>query len=362
MEGTAAHEMAEVCAKNNFDPDILVGKKAKNGIVFTTEMAEHVKFYIQTIIQDASKHKVQWEDIHFETKFNLTEIDPDAFGTCDAHFVQPFGRLVVYDLKYGAGVSVSAENNLQMQYYALGALMGEDVTEIEMVIVQPRTEEKVKRWTVTPDQMAEYADKLKTAITTAKQPEAELKDGTWCKWCPALATCPHVAKKVIEVAQNDFASPLPVPGQMTLPQIKLVLDKAELLTDWVGAVENYAQSLIQAGTTIEGWKLVPKRAHRKWTDELGTETALIEFGDKIYDRKLKTPKQMEAVAGKEKVAELSHTPDNGMTLAKDTDEREEAKAEFSKIEKPVKQITKKEAKNGKQTKKSNDTDFQSIFS
>ena len=119
-------------------------------------------------------------------------------------------------------------------------------------------------------------------------------------------------------------------------------------------MENYAQSLIQAGTLIEGWKLVPKRAHRKWTDELGTETALIEFGDKIYDRKLKTPKQMEAVVGKEKVAELSETPDNGLTLAKEEDNREEAAVDFQPI--------KKEAKNGKRkSKKSTDSDFQSVF-
>jgi hypothetical protein len=229
-----------------------------------------------------------------------------------------------------------------MQYYALGALMGEDVTEIEMVIIQPRTDEQVKRWVIGNKEMAEYTDRLKAAITKAKTPNAEMVDGPWCKWCPGLATCPNVAKKVISVAQSDFATPaLPEVNELSVAQIRLVLDKAELLTDWVAAVESHAQKLIEAGTTIDGWKLVPKRAHRKWKDEFGTETALTEFGDAIYDKKLKTPKQMEAVVGKDKVADLSHTPDNGMTLAKVTDDRLEVKSEFEKIEKP------KTAKKGK---------------
>jgi hypothetical protein len=347
--------MAERCAKEQLAPDTLVGQVASNGVKWTAEMAKHIRFYLKVIADDAQAAGVKVEDIKFETKFHLKEVDDDAYGTCDAHFGQAFGKLYVYDLKYGAGTPVSAENNLQMQYYALGAMQDGDYSEVEMVIVQPRTEDSVKRWVVPVAKLNQFAFELKGAVLRVKQPKTYLADGPHCKWCPTLATCPQVSKKVVEVAQQDFqptTTPLPDPGALTPVQLKLVLDKAELLNDWLTAVESYAKSVMEAGTKIEGWKLVPKRAHRKWKDEFEVETALADQGDAIYDKKLKTPKQMEAVVGKEKVAELSETPDNGLTIAKDDDGRQEATSDFTKIE------HKQEKTSGKRkSKKSSDADF-----
>ena len=114
-EGTAAHEMAERCIKDQVAPQTLIGQKATNGVKWTTEMSKHVNFYLSVIAEDAAKAGVKVEDIKFETKFQLKEVDNDAYGTCDAHFGQLFGKLYVYDLKYGAGQVVQAENNLQLQ-------------------------------------------------------------------------------------------------------------------------------------------------------------------------------------------------------------------------------------------------------
>jgi hypothetical protein len=344
QEGTAAHELAEQSIIQQVRPHTLVGQKAANGIRWTTEMADNVEFYLTTITNDAIDNGVEMDEVHFETRFHLSDIDEGAFGTCDAYFAVPFGKLFVYDLKYGVGTIVDVENNLQMQYYALGALANTlDVTDVEMVIVQPRTEDRAKRWCVPVEQMDAFKDDLRRHIDETRVEGAELADGKHCKYCPALAVCPQVSKKVVEVAQQDFMGitpntpaveaqkPLPAPGELTLPQLKLVLDKADLIGDWLTAVEAYAKSLIEAGSTIEGYKLVPKRAHRKWADEFEVETTLADFGDAVYEKKLKTPKQMEAVVGKEKVAELSITPDNGFTLAKDEDKRTEAKSDFTAI-------------------------------
>jgi hypothetical protein len=296
--------LAERSFKERVAPQTLVGQKAENGVKFTTEMAEHVDFYIETIMRDAAEADANMADIVVEKKFHLVDVDESAFGTCDAHFGQTFGKLYVYDLKYGAGVPVGAVNNLQLMYYALGAAQDGDYDEVELVIVQPRTSDPVKRWVIPMATLDEFKNLLIDAIARTREKDAALVDGPHCKWCPALAVCPQVRKNVLEVAQQDFkeSKPLPNPGELTLPQLKQVLDKAELIEDWLASVQVHAKTLIEAGSVIEGWKLVPKRAHRKWKDEFEVETELSEFGAAIYERKLKTPKQMEAVAGKEKVS------------------------------------------------------------
>ena len=57
---------------------------------------------------------------HCETKVSLEFIEPGMFGTVDAAVAEIFGRLVVIDFKYGAGVAVEPKDNTQMIYYALG--------------------------------------------------------------------------------------------------------------------------------------------------------------------------------------------------------------------------------------------------
>ena len=80
-------------------------------------------------------------DLRVEVKFDLTHIDAEAFGTCDAVIVAPMNRIIVVDYKHGKGHAVEVENNHQLQYYALGAYYALpasdqcDIEYVEMVIV-----------------------------------------------------------------------------------------------------------------------------------------------------------------------------------------------------------------------------------
>ena len=58
--------------------------------------------------------------IALETKLDLTDWIPDGFGTADCIMIGG-DKLLVADFKYGKGVKVAAEDNPQMQIYALGA-------------------------------------------------------------------------------------------------------------------------------------------------------------------------------------------------------------------------------------------------
>ena len=68
-----------------------------------------------------------------EQRLDFSRWVKDGFGTGDAIIVAD-GTLRIVDMKYGTGVSVSAENNSQMRLYALGALeMFGDLYDIDTV-------------------------------------------------------------------------------------------------------------------------------------------------------------------------------------------------------------------------------------
>lgn len=68
-------------------------------------------------------------------------VNPNVYGTADAVVWQPEKKaLHVVDLKYGAGVPVEVNNNLQLMIYALAALltMNYNAETVTITIVQPR--------------------------------------------------------------------------------------------------------------------------------------------------------------------------------------------------------------------------------
>ena len=152
-QGTAAHELAEKCLRVGQDAKKFMGKKIKvEGMTFEVdgEMARGVQLYLDVVREDRNYMKTN--KIHIETKVDLTKVHPGLFGTNDAALCNKT-KLNIYDFKYGRGV-VQAEDNVQLLYYALGTLLDIDpqkkVEEIEMVIVQPRVADPVKRWDCVP--------------------------------------------------------------------------------------------------------------------------------------------------------------------------------------------------------------------
>ena len=61
------------------------------------------------------------------------------------------------------------------------------------------------------------------------------------------------------------------------------LDKAELVVAWVNLVRAEASQRADKGETIPNWKLVPKRAMRKWTDDNDALAALNVAGVPLHE-------------------------------------------------------------------------------
>jgi len=348
-EGSAAHKLAEICLTKGLDPYDFLETKVKgfDNIVDNT-MAAAVALYVDTIMAEKGNR-----ELFVEQRFR---IDKDCFGTNDACLIEPFGKLTVYDFKYGAGVEVEAVENDQEILYAMGAI-GEDnpygVEEIEMVIIQPRIQssEKIKRWTVPVEYIETYRKEvfeptcLKVRLSGA-EPDKYLAAGDHCQFCPVRAAsghdnkdvipeghmrvCPQILKDAEELAMTKFDAPvleLPAPATLRMEQIGKVLNFAQVLSGWAKEVAAHAESLLINGHPIPGYKLVEGRSIRKWKNEVEVIQALKDmYGEDIYEiPKLKSPTQMADVVGKKNKGILDPfiiKPKGKISMAPDSDKRQ----------------------------------------
>ena len=90
---------------------------------------------------------------------------------------------------------------------------------------------------------------------------------------------------------------MPLPEEMDPVLRRQVLCAADQIGNWVKAVQQYEHDRAMAGDVAEGFKLVAKRAIRRWKDgDDAVDTLRIELGlddDELYERKLLSPSKLE---------------------------------------------------------------------
>lgn len=354
-EGTAAHFVAEQCLKYGYQAKRFIGQivyvhdsraefepfhEKAQGFEVTYEMVDAVQVYLDEVRSHVNP--AEGDELHVEQWLTLPEI-PNYGGTADAIVHKHKAKkLVVLDLKYGRGVAVSPEGNPQALSYAAMAARrfhNHPINEVEVVIVQPRAEGPgVKRWVIDFLDLFDWTGELIEAAARTEQPDAPLDPGSHCKFCKAAAICPALQWKVAEEAVADFADDgsviLSDPTSFTPQRLARVLENAGLIEDWVNRVREYAHSLAESGVTIPGWKLVQKRAIRKWEDEEAAEAFLLGeldlTRDQIFEEKIKSPAKIEAVLGRKRKDEIAHlvvAVSSGTVLAPEADRREAVKSD-----------------------------------
>ena len=233
------------------------------------------------------------------------------FGTLDAAIVEHFGKLTIIDYKYGAGVAVDAvyedgTPNTQLIYYALGMAARYDFnfTEVELVVIQPRawhqSGETIRTHRLTIDELEAWIPVFKKGVKRAQKPGAEIKAGKWCRWCPAAVICPKLKDEALKDAQIAFSATQGVksvrePKMIRPEELGVMLDAADRLETWISQLRDHALYLLRAGSSIPGFKLVEKRAQRKWADENITfAEAMRDFGQRaMKPAELLSPAQLE---------------------------------------------------------------------
>lgn len=291
-EGTEAHELGATWLKGN----------GKTPECDDDDMLDNVRIYVDHVFSllDA-KCK-----LYVEHGFDLSEVYPGAYGTNDAAVYNPKTKtLHVIDLKYGAGIYVSAKNNPQLRYYALGALLelqkeGHEIQTVVMTIVQPRCttiEGAARSETIDAIDLMEFAADLVMYAKRTAEPNAPLKAGDHCRFCPAIIKCPEVQNVKQLVAKSEFAKTTPAEGSVPPDELAKALKAIPILEALVKRIDAYAYQEARAGRSVPGYKLVEKRANRKWINE--TEVSLFLGGLKVGDddifepKKVRTPAQME---------------------------------------------------------------------
>jgi hypothetical protein len=247
-----------------------------------------------------------------------------VFGSADL-LCRVNDRAIVLDWKFGDGVTVEAEENEQLMFYAAAATRTEGLEwwakgakSLELVIIQPPN---IRRWTTTFKRIDKFEKDLVRAVKVAKQPDAPLASGDWCRWCAAKPVCPVMTGALDRVVNSQLEG-------IDAAQIGEYLAKADMLEDWVKALRELAFQMLEAGKPVPGYKLVAKRATRKWRDQDTAYTALTSLGvpfDDVWEpQELLSPAKMEKVLKKQKLAlpaDLVESVSSGNTLAPEADPR-----------------------------------------
>jgi hypothetical protein len=324
-EGTAAHELAEICLLMGVDTDHPeLPATAENGVPFTEDMREHVGKYLEYVRNVFAAPGSRGE---VEQRVDMRADVPDCWGTADTLGVVPLPdgtfELVVIDLKYGRGVRVDAEDNPQLNLYGLGGyrkLQGARATprvvsRIRTAVHQPRLDH-VSEDTLTPDELEEFARHANRAAYWVAQADAAVAQGESlrsflhpsdeaCRWCPAKAVCPELRAKIEAEVGADFDALEPEvvkPTEATpTDQLGRHLAMVPLIEAWAKAVRAEVERRLLDAVPVPGWKLVRGRlGPRQWADDEAVAQYLRKTVrlpiDEAYELKLISPTAAERLA------------------------------------------------------------------
>jgi hypothetical protein len=332
-EGTVAHAIAasaleefrvqQLWSKHDSIGWGVNGKYYPDGIevTCTEEMIDAVRVYVD-FVQELEKRYDETSEI--ERKVKITD---DCFGTADSIIYSPYRILIVNDYKHGAGIQVDAEMNEQMMIYAIGKLLELPEDEqaelplIQMNIIQPRgSGEAIKTFEIRRnDLIVWFTAVLIPAINAAKQPNAPLNPGDWCKYCPAALTCPALKKENLAVAKLAFEEPTKWVDVLTPKQIAELLDKESMVMAFYKRLNEYAAELASKNTKIPGYIYEKKWGNRKWKDEQAVYeyAASKNFHKNLIEvSKLKSPRQLENIIPGIDMIKLTEKPFTGYALKK----------------------------------------------
>lgn len=369
-EGTWAHALLAYCLEQGYDtadsfihtslPFSVDVPPQHSGQVCGPNMVAAVNTALAEVFAELALSSDAEVSVEQAFEIPLDSAAPgEVFGSNDCLVYHPsLGRLRIFDYKHGEGVSVTADDNDQLKFYALGALLSNPtwkVSEVVLSIVQPRARDAdeigaVRDWTFDLLEILEFRAEIDAAVAKAKAAGEspgmvvgdDIKTGPWCRWCDAAPVCPAKAQEALTAATVDFAditlvdaAALPKPAEIDVERLAKVVAGLDVLTRWASQCQEYLEGLVLSGVAVPGWKAVEKIGRAKWVDEPAKVAAYAElmFGldaDQVMPRKLATigdvEKQLKAAgATKDEIDafKIAYTikESSGLTIAPVSDRR-----------------------------------------
>ena len=291
-----------------------------NGQEITPELAAEKLSVAWDLLNEVDPDKTM--EYMVETSVNFGDLLPGVFGSAD--LLGRIGdRAIVLDWKFGDGVMVDAEENMQGMFYAAAAMrtpaaqwIFEGVSEVEIVIVQPPM---IRRWVTTVERIKAFEQQLVAAVKRSKFSDAPVVTGKHCRWCSAKPICPQMTGAVDRAVRQSLQA-------IDAPTLADYLEKADLLEGWITDLRKLAFDMLEQDVKVPGYKLVAKRGTRQWVDEDAALAALnVHLSeDDVYTKKLVSPAQAEKALKRVKQelpAELVVSVSSGSTLAPESDPR-----------------------------------------
>jgi hypothetical protein len=367
-EGTLAHAIAEACIYSGRQPiDFLGQTRTADGFEFTIDdgFVEAVEAYVGYVrgllamgyvvaLETRVSPTVHWD--------GMKPLPLDLFGTADCIGYHPkLRRLAIGDLKFGAGVAVDVQDNPQLLYYGSGACHPDvlsaicaargvefnGVDEVSITVIQPRAFHRdgpIRQQKFKPSDVRHWArTTLYPGVVTAINDGGKtLSAGKHCRFCPVLPHCKKPKDLALSVATSAFLNtPIENIPDGTVQGAKLpegalsnddlgdILDRIEIIQPWLAAIKALAEDRIKQGQTVPGYKLVPKRALRRFVDDDADVVKYLEAQgfdlDDVTVVKPLTPAQLERKVGKRRyaadIAGIVVRASSGNTIAAEGDPR-----------------------------------------
>ena len=329
--GTLLHDAMEAYILGDLpDPYDWVGKKL-NEAEITEEDVRDSLIPAREALEDFLKSRDVY--VHHILPEIECYIDKDIGGTCDV-LAWNDDTVFIIDHKFGFN-HVSAEESAQGLFYAMCA--NEDAEDryadiftperINLVIgiLQPANANIglpiMEVWETDMNHLTEFADKFFISIDNAT--EEDLHSGEHCKYCPVSSVCPAktgLARKALMLDKND------------MEQLSDGMAMVSELEAWCKDVRALAHNQADMGNKVRGYKLVAKRATRKWND---TDAVMDKVRkarkiklEQAVDMKLLSPPKFEKVCAKlgvdfDAYADYISAISSGSSLVTEDDKRPE---------------------------------------
>jgi hypothetical protein len=385
MMGTAAHKVVEYMLQNGktnaaefqgyivqvvkagdeesliFEPGDPLALSAKPGW-FAFLVNDEMVYGVQVMIDEVERVRAEMmEPVLFTERYlDGSWLDKRLGGTADVTLVEELVDWVhLFDYKNGRVIVEVTDE--QMKNYAVFLLHEHpDALGVVVHLVQPNAQHEegvIRIVTYSVDELKLFELQMKAAADATSAPNAPLRAGAHCIYCPAKTYCEAFEGLAKAEAYADFAED---PPEDALPVPTLVEDMqgsgTEAYADadayraalerkarWVPMLDQFGREVharIQAelmnGRKVGDWKLVRGKSNRAWSPS--ETTAQTVFNNKwgIPDEflfnapKMKSPAQIEktVVPGvnkktvKDIVASLAKKPLGKVVIAPGSDARE----------------------------------------
>ena len=323
-EGTDAHELCEYKLRRALGME--AQDPTENLTWFNEEMSDCANGYAAYVLEQVEAAKQTCADpvVLIEQRVDFSRWVESGYGTADCIIIAD-GTLQIIDYKHGLGVLVSADENPQMQCYALGALeLFDDIYDIgsvRMTIYQPRRD-NVSTYEISKNELYCWADEvLKPTADLAFAGNGNFLCGEWCGFCKAKHDCRARADANMELARYDFK----LPPLLTDEEVEEILARADDLVSWAADIKEYALQQAISGKEWHGWKLVEGRSNRRYTNETAVAGAVTDAGFDPYEHKVLGVTAMQKLLGKSRFEEILtayiEKPQGKPTLVPESDKR-----------------------------------------